>query len=49
VLFHSSDLDEVLYLADRVVVVARGVISEAPPGATRAQIGSMMLGAERER
>ena len=49
VLFHSSDLDEVLYLADRVVVVARGVISEAPPGATRAQIGSMMLGTERER
>ena len=47
VLFHSSDLDEVLYLADRVLVVSRGVISEGPRGATRAQIGSMMLGTER--
>ncbi len=48
VLFHSADLDEVLYLADRVLVVRRGVISEAPPGASRAEIGAMMLRSERE-
>ena len=44
ILFHSTDLDEVLHLADRVIVVARGVISEAPPNASRAEIGAMMLG-----
>jgi general nucleoside transport system ATP-binding protein len=43
VLFHSADLDEVLELAHRIFVVARGVIREAPPGATRAEIGIMML------
>jgi simple sugar transport system ATP-binding protein len=43
VLFHSADLDEVLQLADRVLVVTRGVIAEAPPGASRATIGAMML------
>jgi ABC-type uncharacterized transport system ATPase subunit len=48
VLFHSADLDEVLYLADRVLVVTRGVISEAPPGASRGEIGAMMLRSERE-
>lgn len=47
VLFHSADLDEVLYLADRVIVVTRGVISEATPGASRAEIGAMMLQPER--
>lgn len=46
VLFHSSDLDEVLALAGRVIVVARGVISEAPPQASRATIGAMMLGVD---
>ena len=46
VLFYSADLDEVLYLAERVIVVTRGVISEAPPGALRAEIGAMMLRAE---
>jgi ABC-type uncharacterized transport system ATPase subunit len=45
VLFHSTDLDEVLALAERVIVVARGVISEVPPQASRATIGAMMLGA----
>ena len=43
VLFHSADLDEVLELAQRIIVVTRGVIREAPPGATRAEIGAMML------
>jgi general nucleoside transport system ATP-binding protein len=46
VLFHSTDLDEVLALAGRVLVVARGVISEAPPQASRATIGAMMLGGD---
>ena len=44
VLFHSADLDEVLELAQRVIVVTRGVIAEAPRSASRAQIGEMMLG-----
>jgi simple sugar transport system ATP-binding protein len=48
ILFYSADLDEVLYLADRVIVVTRGMISEAPPGASRSEIGAMMLRAERE-
>ena len=48
VLFYSADLDEVLYLADRVIVLTRGMISEAPPGASRSEIGVMMLRAERE-
>jgi len=43
VLFHSSDLDEVLELATRVVVVSRGVLTEAPPDATRETIGTLML------
>jgi general nucleoside transport system ATP-binding protein len=46
VLFHSSDLDEVLALADRVIVVARGMVSEVPPHASRATIGAMMLGGD---
>jgi general nucleoside transport system ATP-binding protein len=49
VLFHSSDLDEVLHLAERVVVVARGIISEAPFTASRAEIGNLMLGNEGQR
>ena len=48
VLFYSADLDEVLYLADRVIVLTRGMISEAPPGASRSEIGVMMLRAEKE-
>ena len=48
VLFHSADLDEVLELADRVIVVSRGVIREAPPNASRAEIGAMMLHAGSE-
>lgn len=43
VLFHSSDLDEVLALATRLVVARRGELLEPPPGATREAIGALML------
>jgi general nucleoside transport system ATP-binding protein len=43
VFFHSTDLDEVLQLATRIVVIARGVLTEAPPAASREEIGAMML------
>jgi len=43
VFFHSTDLDEVLSLASRVIVVTRGVIAEVSPSASRAQVGAMML------
>jgi simple sugar transport system ATP-binding protein len=43
VLFHSSDLDEVLALATRLVVARRGELLEPPPGATRETIGALML------
>jgi simple sugar transport system ATP-binding protein len=45
VLFHSSDLDEVLERSHRVLVMARGVLREAPPGAGRDDVGRMMVGA----
>jgi len=43
VLVYSSDLDEVLALAGRLLVAARGSISEVPAGATRAEIGELMV------
>jgi simple sugar transport system ATP-binding protein len=43
VLFHSSDLDEVLELATRIVVASRGALTEPPRGATREAIGALML------
>jgi general nucleoside transport system ATP-binding protein len=43
ILFHSSDLDEVLSLAHRVVVMVQGTLKEAPPGASRHDVGSLML------
>jgi simple sugar transport system ATP-binding protein len=43
VLVYSSDLDEVLALADRLLVAARGTLIEPPPGATRAQVGELMV------
>ncbi len=43
VLVHSSDLDEVLRLAHRVVVMARGVVLPAGPSPTRARIGELMV------
>ncbi len=47
VLLHSSDLDEVLALAGRVIVVSRGTVIEAAAGAGRAEIGAMMLAGPR--
>ena len=46
VLLYSSDLDEVLDHADRIVVMHAGVLREPPPGADRDTIGRMLLGAE---
>ena len=43
VLVHSSDLDEVLELARRVLVVSRGVVAEPGAAAGREEIGAMML------
>ena len=43
VVFHSSDLDEVLALATRIVVARRGVLVEAAQGATRDELGTLML------
>jgi simple sugar transport system ATP-binding protein len=43
VLFHSSDLDEVLELADRVLVVKGGRLIDLPPGLSRQEIGARML------
>jgi simple sugar transport system ATP-binding protein len=43
VLVYSSDLDEVLALAGRLLVAARGSISEVPPGSARARIGELMV------
>jgi ABC-type uncharacterized transport system ATPase subunit len=41
--FYSSDLDEVLALATRIVVARRGTLIEAAPGATREELGALML------
>jgi len=43
VVVYSSDLDEVLQLSHRTVVVCRGVLSEVSATATRDEIGRMML------
>jgi general nucleoside transport system ATP-binding protein len=43
VLVHSSDLDEVIELSGRIVVMSRGALLEPPPGAARAEIGGLML------
>jgi len=42
VVVYSSDLDEVLALADRVLVMHDGRVHEAPP--ERAAVGRLMLG-----
>jgi simple sugar transport system ATP-binding protein len=44
VLLISSELDEVLALADRVVALVRGELRPVPPGADRAAIGAILLG-----
>ncbi len=45
VLVASTDLDEVLAVADRAVVMAGGRLIDVPAGAGRAAIGALMLGA----
>ncbi len=45
VLVYSSDLDEVLALSHRIVVMARGTLLDAPAGASRTAIGALMLAA----
>ena len=47
VLMYSSDLDEVLSLAHRVLVAARGGLIDVPAGATRARIGELMVAGGR--
>lgn len=50
VIVYSTDLDEVLELAERVLVLWKGEVREAAPGADRRMVGEMMLGVEqRER
>ena len=44
IILHSSDLDEVLELASRILVVANGVVQELPSGASRDTVGDAMLG-----
>ena len=44
VVVHSSDVDEVLALATRVLVVFDGVVSEVPGGGGREAVGRAMLG-----
>ncbi len=48
VLVHSSDLDEVIALADRLLVMHAGVLQELPRVASRSAIGDAMLGLSRE-
>jgi simple sugar transport system ATP-binding protein len=44
VVVHSSDLDEVVDLADRVFVLREGRLHAMPPDASRSDIGDAMLG-----
>jgi simple sugar transport system ATP-binding protein len=46
VLLVSTDLDEVLALADRLLVLVEGRIRPVPPGADRATLGALLLGRE---
>ena len=47
VVAYSSDLDEVLELGERIVVVHQGQVSEVPRGADRQTVGDLMLGIRR--
>ncbi len=47
VLVHSSDLDEVLELADRLFVMASGTLTELPIDTPRDVVGDAMLGVGR--
>jgi ABC-type uncharacterized transport system ATPase subunit len=43
---YSTDLDEVLAESTRILVVAKGRVSAAPPNASRGDVGALMLGAQ---
>ena len=43
VVFYSVDLDEVLEVADRILVLHQGIVLEPPVGADREAIGRLML------
>jgi ABC-type uncharacterized transport system ATPase subunit len=44
VVFYSSDLDEVVALSDRILVIADGAVREVPPPFDRESVGRRMLG-----
>ena len=44
VLLISEDLDEILALNDRILVMYEGTLTEVPPGASVAEIGLRMAG-----
>jgi ABC-type uncharacterized transport system ATPase subunit len=46
VLVYSTDLDDVLELGQRILVVREGQVREAPAPADRHTIGRLMLGLE---
>ncbi len=46
VIVHASDLDEVMSLADRLIVVARGQLHSLPRDTSRAVVGDAMLALE---
>lgn len=48
VVVYSSDLDEVLSLGERILVIRQGRVLEAPRGADRQQVGALMLGTHPE-
>jgi ABC-type uncharacterized transport system ATPase subunit len=48
VLLVSSELDEVIALADRIAVMCRGrIVGVVPPSTSREQIGLLMAGVEQ--
>jgi len=44
VVLHLADLDELVEIADRILVMVNGVLTEVSPEATRIEIGRRMLG-----
>jgi ABC-type uncharacterized transport system ATPase subunit len=44
VVFYSSDLDEVIALSDRIVVIAQGTLRDIDPPFDRDAVGRRMLG-----
>lgn len=49
VVFHSTDLDEVITWADRVLVMAAGELRVPPVGADRGTIGALMVAAAKRQ